>query len=200
MHHRPSSLLPQSQPELRRTTAKHFKMNLGTNYTKRTDEALQSAIKLAQDNSHQAVDCPHVFLSLLAQEDSLVLAILKKLEVNTDQLREQLEDELEKTPKVEGAAEVFLTQDFKKVLNQANKEAAALKDEYISTEHLLLGFLEIENLVKKLLQAQGADKKQVIEVLKEVRGNQRVTDDNPEVKYQALEKYSTNLTRLAREG
>ena len=172
----------------------------GTNYTRKTAEALQSAIKLAQDNSQQTVDCAHVFLSLLAQEGSLVLTILKKLEADTDLIREQLEDEIDKAPKVQGGVDVYLSQDFKKVLNQANKEAADLKDEYISTEHLLLAFLEIENVIKKLLKAQEIDKKKVLEVLKEVRGNQRVTDENPEAKYQALEKYSTNLTRLAREG
>jgi ATP-dependent Clp protease ATP-binding subunit ClpB len=172
----------------------------GTNYTRKTAEALQSAIKLAQDNGQQTVDCAHVFLSLLAQEGSLVLTILKKLEADTDLIREQLEDEIEKSPKVQGGVDVYLSQDFKKILNQSNKEAADLKDEYISTEHLLLAFLEIENVVKKILKAQDVDKKKVIEVLKEVRGSQRVTDENPEAKYQALEKYSTNLTKLAREG
>jgi len=171
-----------------------------TNYTKKTTESLQSSIKLAQDNGQQTVDCAHVFLSLLAQEGSLVLTILKKLEADTDLIREQLEDEIEKTPKVQGGVDVYLSQDFKKILNQSNKEAADLKDEYISTEHLLLAFLEIENVVKKILKAQDIDKKKVIEILKEVRGSQRVTDENPEAKYQALEKYSTNLTRLAREG
>ncbi|MGE3279217.1 MAG: ATP-dependent chaperone ClpB [Candidatus Altimarinota bacterium] len=172
----------------------------GANYTKRTTEALQAAIKLTQDNGQQSVDCAHVFASLLAQEGSLVLSILKKLEADTDLIREQLEDEIDKAPKVQGGVDVYLSQDFKKILNQASKEAADLKDEYISTEHLLLAFLEIENVVKKILNAQNIDKKRVSEVLKEVRGSQRVTDDNPEAKYQALEKYSTNLTRLAREG
>jgi len=175
-------------------------MTPSSNYTQKTAQALQSAIKLTQDNGQQTVDCPHVFASLLAQEGSLVLTILKKLEADTDLIREQLEDEIDKAPKVQGGVDVYLSQDFKKILNQANKEAADLKDEYISTEHLLLAFLEIENVVKKILNAQNIDKKRVAEVLKEVRGSQRVTDDNPEAKYQALEKYSTNLTRLAREG
>ena len=176
-------------------------MNLGTNYTRKTTEALQAAIKLSQDNKQQAVDCPHVFLSLLAQEGSLVLTILKKLEVDTDALREQLEDEIEKAPKVSTTGvDVFLTQDLKKVLNQATVEAANFKDEYISTEHLLLSFLEVENIIKKILKGQGVDKAKVLEILKDVRGSQRITDDNPEAKYQALEKYSTNITKLAREG
>lgn len=175
-------------------------MHLGNNFTRKTTEALQAAVKLAQDNGQQMLDCEHVFVSLLAQEGSLVLTVLKKLEADIDALREQLEEEIEKKPKVKGSTGYYLTEDFKKVLNQANKEAAALQDEYISTEHLLLAFLEIENIVKKLLSAQYLDKKKVLEVLKDVRGSQRVTDDNPEVKYQALEKYSTNLTRLARDG
>ncbi|MDP2691742.1 MAG: ATP-dependent chaperone ClpB [bacterium] len=175
-------------------------MNLGQNFTQKTTQALQSAIKLAQDNGHQAVDCSHVFLSLMAQEGSLVMTILKKLEADTDKIREQLEHEIEKAPQVRGAADIFLTQDLKRVLNQSNKEAANLKDEYISTEHLLLSFLEIENVVRLILTSQSVGKKKVMEILQEVRGSQRVTDDNPEGKYQALEKYSSNLTKLAREG
>jgi ATP-dependent Clp protease ATP-binding subunit ClpB len=175
-------------------------MNLGNNFTKKTTEALQAAVKLAQDNGQQMLDNEHVFLSLLAQEGSLVLTILKKLEVAVDSLREDLEEAVEKKLKVSGQPGYYLTQDFKDILNQANKEAAALKDEYISTEHLLLSFLEIENIIKKLLKAQSVDKKKVLDVLKDVRGSQRVTDDNPDVKYQALEKYSTNITKLAREG
>lgn len=175
-------------------------MNIGNNFTKKTAEALQAAIKLTQDNKQQAVDCPHMFLSLMAQEGSLVLTILQKLEADTDAIREKLEEEVEKTPQVSGAVDQYFTQDFKKVLNQSNKEAEMLKDEYISTEHLLLSFLEENNVVNKVLRDQGVNKTKVKAILKEVRGNQRVTDQDPESSYQALEKYSTNLTELARQG
>ncbi|MDF2379088.1 MAG: ATP-dependent chaperone ClpB [Candidatus Gracilibacteria bacterium] len=175
-------------------------LTLGNNFTKKTTEALQSAIKLAQENQHQAVDGPHLFLSLLAQEGSLVKTLLQKIEVPVDTVRNELEAVLEKLPKVDGVLDIYMSQDLKKVLNQANKEAADMSDEYISTEHLLLAFLESTGAVGKVLKINGIEKSAVTEVLAEVRGNQRVTDDNPEAKYQALEKYSTNLTQLARQG
>lgn len=175
-------------------------MTIGNNFTKRTAEALQAAIKLAQQNQHQAVDGPHLFLSLLAQEGSLVKTILQKMEAPVDGIRSELEAVLEKLPKVDGALDVYMSQDLKKVLNQANKEAEQLTDEYISTEHLLLSFLEDSGSVGKILKSKGIEKSAVQEILTEVRGSQRVTDDNPEAKYQALEKYSTNLTQLARQG
>ncbi len=173
---------------------------LQNNFTQKTAEALQDAIKLTKQNGQQAVGCAHMFLSLMAQEGSLVLTILQKLEANIEELREALQEEVEKTPKVEGAIDQYFSQDFKKILSESSKEAEKLKDDYISTEHLLLAFLEIENIVKKILKPQGIGKMKVREILKEVRGDQKVTDRNPEASYQALEKYSINLTDLARQG
>lgn len=175
-------------------------MQLNNNFTQKTQEAIQAALKLVRDNKQQVLDCSHVFLSLLAQEGSLVMTILKKMEADIDGIRDELEEELEKVAKVEGGTGVYISNALQKVLDQANREAATLTDEYISTEHLLLSFLEIDNIVKKILQNIGIDKKKVLAILKDVRGHQRVTDENPESKYQVLEKYSQNLTRLAREG
>lgn len=175
-------------------------MNIGNNFTQKTAEALQEAIKLAKQNGQQAVGCSHMFLSLLAQEGSLVLTILKKLEANVEQLRDLLQEDIEKMPKVEGGLDQYFSQDFKKILNESSKEAEKLKDDYISTEHLLLAFLEIENIVKSILKPQGIGKMKVREILKEVRGAHRVTDQHPEATYEALKKYSSNLTELARQG
>ncbi len=175
-------------------------MPLANNFTQKTNEALQAASKLVRDNKQQAMDTPHLFLSLLAQAGSLVMTILKKLEVDADQIRQALEEEVEKLPRVSGGGQMYLSQDLQKVLDQASAEASNLKDEYVSTEHVLLSFLEMDTVVRKILRAHGVEKKKVLEILKDVRGTQRVTDDNPEVKYQALEKYSTNLTEMARQG
>ncbi len=175
-------------------------MSPSNNFTQKTNEALQMASKLVRDNKQQAMDTPHLFLSLLAQAGSLVLTILKKLEVDADSIRQALEEEVEKLPRVSGGGQMYLSQDLQKVLDQASVEASNLKDEYVSTEHVLLSFLEMDTVVRKILRAHGVEKKEVMEILKDVRGTQRVTDDNPEVKYQALEKYSTNLTEMARQG
>ncbi len=179
-----------------------YAMQLGNNFTQKTGEALQKAIELAQSKGNQQVSDLHMLASMLTQEDTLIAPILQKKEVNMNRVMEQAEDEIGKLPTVSGDAfaEVYVGQDLKKVLNQANKEAQNLKDEYISVEHILLAFLETKVEAGKILANAGLKKQEVLEILKELRGNQRVTDQNPEGKFQVLEKYGKNLTKLAREG
>ncbi|MFN3410439.1 MAG: Clp protease N-terminal domain-containing protein, partial [Limisphaerales bacterium] len=169
--------------------------------TIKSQEALQSAQRLAREHSHQELDGEHLLLALVQQPDSLVPELLDKLGVARARLEENLKKELARRHKVQGAVDVFAGNTFKLALEQAEAEAGKLKDDYISTEHLLLGLLDVaEGSFKKLLQGAGLNRDAVLKALAELRGNQRVTDPNPEDKFQALEKYGKDLTALARQG
>jgi ATP-dependent Clp protease ATP-binding subunit ClpB len=169
--------------------------------TIKSQEALQSAQRLAREHSHQELDGEHLLLALVQQPDSLVPELLDKLGVARARLEENLKKELARRHKVQGAVDVFAGATFKRALEQAEAEAGKLKDDYISTEHLLLGLLDVaEGSFKKLLQSAGLNRDAVLKALAELRGNQRVTDPNPEDKFQALEKYGKDLTALARQG
>jgi len=172
-------------------------------FTLKTQAALQAAQGIAQQRSHQEIDGEHLLLALVQQEDSLVPALLQKLGVAVPKLAQELERELDRRVKVQGVSSTdhFMSQALKKSLDTAEAEAGKLKDEYISTEHLLLGLLdEGSSTLKKLLQSHGVRRDQVLKALAELRGNQRVTDPNPEDKFQTLEKYGRDLTALARAG
>jgi ATP-dependent Clp protease ATP-binding subunit ClpB len=171
--------------------------------TIKSQEALQEAQKIAQGFSHQEVDGEHLLLAMLGQSESLVPDLLEKIGVSPTKLKPDLERELARRHKVQGISsnDLFLSANLKKVLDAAQKEAEKLKDEYISTEHLVLGLLdEAGTTLKKLFQAHGLKRDTVLKALVELRGNQRVTDQNPEDKFQALEKYGRDLTALARQG
>ncbi|MBW6514299.1 MAG: ATP-dependent chaperone ClpB [Candidatus Syntrophosphaera sp.] len=167
-------------------------------FTLRSQETLQSMQNLAQENGHQEIRDLHLLAAMLKQSDSLVLPALQKLEVNTSALSAQIEDALKTLPRVSGA-QIYLSQEVLDVLHQAEREADQLQDDYISLEHVLLALLHKGKEAAKLLKANGADADKLLLALKELRGNQRVTDQNPEAKFQALEKYARNLTRLARQ-
>ena len=171
--------------------------------TIKSQEALQEAQRIAQGYSHQEVDGEHLLLALLGQNDSLIPELLEKIGVPPAKLKPDLERELGRRHKVQGAgaSELYLSSDLKKALDAAQTEAGKLKDDYLSTEHLLLGLLdEADSSLKKLFQTHGLKRDLVLRALAELRGNQRVTDQNPEDKFQALEKYGRDLTALARQG
>src|SRR5436190_7161301 len=171
--------------------------------TIKSQEALQEAQKIARGYSHQEVDGEHLLLAMLGQAESLIPDLLQKIGVNPAKFKPELERELGRRHKVQGvsSADLFLSNDLKKALDAAQAEAEMLKDDYISTEHLLLGLLDGGGAVlKKLFQAQGLKRDTVLKALADLRGNQRVTDQNPEDKFQALEKYGRDLTALARQG
>jgi ATP-dependent Clp protease ATP-binding subunit ClpA len=169
--------------------------------TLKSQEALQAAQSVAQEHSHQEVDGEHLLLALLDQGESLIPELLKKIGVPPAKLKPDLERELARRHKVQGAGEVFLGQHLRKALDAAQTEAGKLKDDYLSTEHLLLGLLaEGGPALKKIFQSHGLKRDSVLKALAELRGNQRVTDPNPEDKFQALEKYGRDLTALARQG
>jgi ATP-dependent Clp protease ATP-binding subunit ClpB len=169
--------------------------------TTKANAALQSAQRIAQEHSHQEIDGEHLLAALLQQEDGLIQPLLQKLGVAIPTLSAELEQALQRRVKVQGAAEPFLGATLKKALDAADAQAAKLKDEYVSTEHLLLGLLAQGGpALKKIFQNAGIKSDDVLKVLAELRGNQRVTDPNPEDKFQALEKYGRDLTALARAG
>jgi len=172
------------------------------NFTTKAQEALQAAHELVLKKEQQQVDTLHLLYALLEQEEGVVFSVLKKLEVDTERLKEKIEREIERFPKVmgEGGAltEIYLSPSLKKVLTQAMREARGMKDEYVSTEHFLLGILEVPSATKDLLTEAGATYEEVLKVLKDVRGGERITEPEPESKYQVLEKYARNLTEEAR--
>src|SRR5512140_3387017 len=171
--------------------------------TIKSQEALQEAQRLAQSYSHQEVDGEHLLLALIGQADSLIPVLLEKVGLPPAKLQPDLEKELARRHKVQGASssDLFLSPSLKKCLDAAQTEAGKLKDDYISTEHLLLGLLDEGGAgLKKMFQAHGLKRDAVLRALADLRGNQRVTDANPEDKFQALEKYGRDLTALARQG
>jgi ATP-dependent Clp protease ATP-binding subunit ClpB len=172
-------------------------------FTIKSQEALQEAQRIAHGLSHQEVDGEHLLLAMISQADSLIPDLLQKIGVPVAKLRPDLERELSRRHKVQGVSstDVFLSPSLKKALDAAQSEAGKLKDDYISTEHLLLGLLDEGGpSLKKILQTHGLKRDLVLRALADLRGNQRVTDANPEGKFQALEKYGRDLTALARQG
>jgi len=168
--------------------------------TVKSQEALAQAERLARSLGHQELTPEHLLLALLDQEGGIVAPILQKLGVDPRGLMEPLRAEVEKLPQVSGA-EPYVGTRLRKVLDHAQQQADRLRDEYLSTEHLLLAIAgDGKGPAAKLLAAQGADPGTLLKALAEVRGNQRVTDDNPESRYQALERYGRDLTELARRG
>jgi ATP-dependent Clp protease ATP-binding subunit ClpB len=171
--------------------------------TIKSQEALQEAQRLAHGYSHQEVDGEHLLLALLGQSESLVPELLQKIGVPPAKLQTDVEAELARRHKIQGtgSSDIYSSQNLKKALDAAQSEANKLKDEYISTEHLLLGLIaEGGSALKQIFKSHGVKRDTVLKALVELRGNQRVTDQNPEGKFQALEKYGRDLTAMARLG
>jgi len=171
--------------------------------TLKSQEALQEAKSIAEKKHHQQIEVEHLLSALLSQKDGVVIPILQKLGANPDLIHSQLENELNRIPQVtgRGAGQVYLSSRANEILNMAWKEAEALTDEYLSTEHLLIAIAdEKQGGSYQILQRSGVTKDAIFRVLQEIRGSQRVTDQNPEDKYQALKRYSRDLTEEARRG
>jgi len=171
--------------------------------TLKAQEALQEAKSIAEKKHHQQIEVEHLLSALLSQKDGVVIPILQKLGANPDLIHSQLENELNRIPQVtgRGAGQVYLSSRANEILNMAWKEAEALTDEYLSTEHLLIAIAdEKQGASYQILQRSGVTKDAIFRVLQEIRGSQRVTDQNPEDKYQALKRYSRDLTEEARKG
>ncbi len=168
-------------------------------YTQKSQDAILGAQQLAQEYNHQTIEPAHLLLALLRQEEGVVPALVTKVAGSVLALREEVASELEKLPKVYGgSAEVGLSRPASDALSAAERYAKGMQDDYVSTEHILLGLTE-SNEGKRLSQF-GLTKDAILKALASVRGTQRVTSQNPEETYQALEKYGRDLTALARQG
>ena len=177
-------------------------MNLN-NYTQKSLEAVQSARELAVQNGHQQLEQVHLLLALLQQEGGLAPQLFRRMEVTVESLEAAAKAELRKIPSVRGSREAdrfYISADADAAMTAAEQQAAAMKDEFVSVEHLLLGLLEAaRGGVKNLFETYRITKEQMLKALQDVRGNQRVTSDNPEGTYDALEKYGTDLVKRARD-
>src|SRR3989338_5481885 len=169
--------------------------------TTKAGEALADAQNLALERTHQQVEPQHLLWTLLHQKEGIIIPIIQKLGKNPSQIISDLEVLLDKIPTVKGAAGEYLSPQIRIIMNEAGKEANRLKDDFISTEHLLIAIAEQKDLAaSKILQNHGLTKDVIFSVLVSIRGNQRITDQNPENKYQALERYARDLTGLATRG
>ena len=168
--------------------------------TEKTQEAIQQAQSLAQEAQHQEITPEHLLFALLQQQDGTVRPILQQIGVDPARVEAELKTQLDRLPKVYGA-ETYLGSRLRRLLDAAWNQMEGLKDEYLSTEHLLLAITDEANSeAARMLQRAGVTRDKVLEALTKVRGSTRVTDASPESKFQALEKYTRDLTALAREG
>src|SRR5437660_4486293 len=171
--------------------------------TRRSQEALAGAQRLASDRNHQVIEPEHLFHALLSQSDGVVFGVVQRLGAVPTALRDRVDELLSRIPQVYGGAEGRrISPELSQVLERAFKEAEDLKDEYVSTEHLLLGLVETagSGRLGPLLAEFGVTRDRVLQALVEIRGTQRVTSADPESTYQALERFGRDLTELARKG
>src|SRR5216110_3010531 len=170
-------------------------------FTIKAQEALQAAQSLAEQQSHQALEPEHLLVALIEQREGIVGPMLAKLGASPDRIQQALRAELAKLPAVRGGSGQFLGERTRRTLERAQGEAERLKDEYVSTEHLLIALAQDrDGAAGRVLAQHGVTAEAVYKALAEVRGTQRVTDPNPEEKYQALQRYSRDLTDLASRG
>jgi ATP-dependent Clp protease ATP-binding subunit ClpB len=168
-------------------------------YTQKSQDSILNAQHIAQDYNHQSIEPDHLLLALLRQEDGVVPAIVTRVAGSALALREDVTQDLEKRPRVYGASgELGLARPTSDALLAAERYAKGMQDDYVSTEHILLGLTE--SIESKRLSQYGLTKDAILKALQGVRGSQRVTTQEPESTYQALEKYGRDLTALARQG
>ncbi|GAB4464560.1 MAG: AAA family ATPase [Armatimonadaceae bacterium] len=176
------------------------------NYTERARDVLSASQEILRRYKQNQLDAEHILLALLEQEDGLAAQILSRIGPDLRDVTRRVEEELARVPKVQvteraSEAQIYITPRGKRVLDMAETEAKRLKDEYVGVEHLLLGVIkEGESPASRILASFHIDSERVYRALQQIRGNQRVTDENPEGKYQMLQKYARDLTALAREG
>ena len=174
-------------------------------FTERAQEAAQRAAEIIQRYGHNQIDTEHILLALIEQPDGVIPQVLGNLNVNAQALADRLDATLRASPKANifggGAGQIFITPRVKRIIDLANEEANRLKDEYISTEHIFLAIMTERNTpASRILESAGLNRERVYEAIQQLRGGQRVTDPQAETRYRTLEKYSRDLTQLAREG
>ncbi len=173
-------------------------MNI-SKFTQKSIEAVQGCEKVAYEFGNQEIDQEHLLYSLLITEDSLILKLIEKMDINKDYFVNRVKEALEKKVKVQGG-DLRISNDLNKVLISAEDDAKAMGDEYISVEHLFLSLIRYQNKgIKEIFKEFGINKERFLQALATVRGNQRVTSDNPEATYDTLSKYATDLVERARE-
>jgi ATP-dependent Clp protease ATP-binding subunit ClpB len=168
--------------------------------TTKSREAVANAQTLSGGKGHAEITALHLLASLLAETDGIVNPVLEKMGAPAEQLRQMVDSELSRMPSSSGGHAPNMNRDLQIVLENAAREAQTMQDEFISTEHLLLGLAEADSQAKRLLELNAVNKKGILEALKTVRGAARVTDQDPEAKYQSLEKYCIDLVSLAQSG
>ncbi len=174
-------------------------MNL-SKFTQNSIQAVQNCEKIAYEYGHQEIDQEHLLYSLLKLDDSLILKLVEKMEIQKEHFTDNVESKLRAKPKVSGGSQLYISNDLNKVLINAEDEAKAMGDEYVSVEHLFLAMLKYPNSVMKgLFKEYGITRERFLQALATVRGNQRVTSDNPEATYDTLSKYGTNLVERAEQ-
>jgi len=191
----------------------------GGNFTNKAQEALLQAQQIAQERGQQQIDALHLLLALLSQEGSIVITVLQKLGIDRDSLKKKVEAQISRIPVIltpQSFGQFYLTQDMARVLERARQEALKMNDEFISVEHLFLALLDTKSAARELLEkvtfisatdtnsnilkSSRLDYETVLKVLSQIRGGQRITDPEPESKYQVIEKYTRNLNQLALAG
>lgn len=170
-------------------------------FTIKAQEAIQKAQRKASELGHQQIEAEHLFWVLLEDRKGLLDSILKKLGVPSEEIEERLIREVKRLPKVSGGVgQIYLSQSLNEIFEMGLKESEKLKDDYISIEHLLLALSDSKTKAGDLLRESGINRENVLRVLQEIRGGQRVTDQNPEDKYETLKRYGRDLNALARQG
>src|SRR5437867_1325462 len=170
--------------------------------TIKAQEAVQAAQSLADQHDHQSVEPEHLLQALVQQREGVVGPLLAKLGARVESLQRELATELLRLPKIRGGGSAqYVSDRLRQAFERAQKEAERLRDEYVSTEHLLIGIAqERDGAAARLLNANGVTADAIYKALVDIRGSQRVTDPNPEEKYQALQRYAKDLTDLARKS
>src|SRR5580693_8535942 len=173
-------------------------------FTEKMQEAVRAAQSIAVQHGNQQIEVEHLLLALLEQDGGLARSILNKADVKVDSLRARVQQEVDRLPKVSGATggpdQVYVTQRITKLISQAEEEAKRLKDDFTSVEHVLLAITDDTGPAGKLFKEFGVTRDRLMRALQDVRGSQRVTNQNPEATYEALEKYGRDLTQLATQG
>jgi ATP-dependent Clp protease ATP-binding subunit ClpB len=169
-------------------------------FTIKAQEAVQRAQSLAREKGHPEVDALHLFTALLGESEGIVPPILRKIGVNRTQLDDMIRSEMERHPRVSGDASPNLGRELAEVLQVAQREADTMKDEFVSTEHLLLALAKVRGKAQSILQLNGVRENDVLSAIKELRGGTRVTDQHPEDKFQALRRYGIDLVEKAEQG
>ena len=169
-------------------------------FTQKSLAAVQGCEKLAYEYGNQQIEQEHLLASLLELEDSLILKLMTKMEIQPELIRDEARKAVEKLPKVSGGGQLYVSNDLNKVLIHAEDEAKAMGDEYVSVEHLFMAMMnQPDHAMKELFRLYNITRERFLQALSTVRGNQRVVSDNPEATYDTLSKYGYDLVERARE-